>query len=707
MKYFILLFTLVFFVFTSFISSQSPGDLDTTFGIGGIVKTDIVGYIDAAYDVAIQSDGKIILAGYSIVSSATPREITLVRYMSDGSLDNTFGTNGIVISDITSSDGEAYSIAIQSDDKIIAAGYSEVSGINIERITVLRYNSDGTLDNTFGTNGFTVTDIDNSGCYSVVIQTDGKIIVAGRETSGDMVLVRFNTDGSLDNSFGSGGVVITDISSADEGRAIALQPDGKIVVTGQSFNQSLGQGSIFVARYDSTGTLDGTFGTSGIVLTTIGSVDDDAVGKAITIQQDGKILVAGNSNSTGSFHFTTIRYNSDGSLDNSFGINGIRITTIGSDSDGNSIAIDQYGNIIVGGKSNGNFALARYNTIGNLDIDFGTGGIVTTNLGNNDKGYSLVIQSDDKIVLAGESQSGFSDFAVARYIGVVPEITITSPNGGENWQVRTNHFITWNNSNVEFIDIELTTNNGTNWSSIVDNYLAATGYYLWTIPNTPSTQCRVRISNTANFNITDLSDELFNITENIIISLLVPNGGEIWIQGSTENISWTSENVISVKIELSINNGASWSTITDSTASTGIYSWLVNASQTSNQALIRISDLTNGNILDQSDDVFTIDIAPAVDEEFSGIPDSYKLLQNYPNPFNPSTTIYYGLPVEASVKITIYDVLGNEVMVYSEKKQEAGYHRVEFDATVLPSGIYFYRLQAGNFAETKKMVLMK
>ena len=192
----------------------------------------------------------------------------------------------------------------------------------------------------------------------------------------------------------------------------------------------------------------------------------------------------------------------------------------------------------------------------------------------------------------------------------------------------------------------------------------------------------------------------------LILSVISPNGGEIWMQGSTENISWTSENVISVKIELSINNGTSWSTITDSTASTGIYSWLVNASQTSNQALIRISDLTNENISDQSDNIFIIDIAPAVDEEFSGIPDSYKLLQNYPNPFNPSTTIYYGLPEESSVKITIYDVLGNEVMVYSEEK-EAGYHSVEFNATVLPSGIYFYQLRAGVFVETKKMILLK
>jgi len=162
-----------------------------------------------------------------------------------------------------------------------------------------------------------------------------------------------------------------------------------------------------------------------------------------------------------------------------------------------------------------------------------------------------------------------------------------------------------------------------------------------------------------------------------------------------------------VKIELSLNNGASWSTIIESTLSNGTYSWLVNAPQLSTQSLIKISDVSDETIVDHSDDVFTIDIAPGVEDEFSGIPDSYKLLQNYPNPFNPSTTIYYGLPEESSLKITIYDVLGNEVMIYSEEKQSAGYHKMEFDATEYRSGIYFYRLQAGSFVETKKMVLMK
>ena len=310
-------------------------------------------------------------------------------------------------------------------------------------------------------------------------------------------------------------------------------------------------------------------------------------------------------------------------------------------------------------------------------------------------GYQIRISSVDDSNIFDISDSTFT-------IGC--NITLVSPNGGEEWCAGTTETIIWTQNFVGNVVIQLF--KGGFFHSEIFGSTPNDSSMIWNIPfNMSGSDYKIKISS-VNDGISDGSDSSFSIIA-CDITIISPNGGEIWMQGSTENISWTSENVISVKIELSINNGTSWSTITDSTASTGIYSWLVNASQTSNQALIRISDLTNENISDQSDNIFIIDIAPAVDEEFSGIPDSYKLLQNYPNPFNPSTTIYYGLPEESSVKITIYDVLGNKVMVYSEDKQEAGFHKIKFDATELPSGIYFYQLQAGDFVETKKMVLMK
>jgi len=190
------------------------------------------------------------------------------------------------------------------------------------------------------------------------------------------------------------------------------------------------------------------------------------------------------------------------------------------------------------------------------------------------------------------------------------------------------------------------------------------------------------------------------------VGVTSPNGGEVWDIGTNQNITWTSTGVANAMIELSINNGASWSTVIASTPSTGTYNWLVPP-PASTQCLIRVSDAGNPATNDVSDNVFTINDPSGIEDEFNGIPDDFALLQNYPNPFNPNTTIYYGLPEESSVELIIYDVLGNEIMKYVEDQQAAGYHKINFDASGFISGIYFYRLQAGDFAETKKMILMK
>jgi len=190
------------------------------------------------------------------------------------------------------------------------------------------------------------------------------------------------------------------------------------------------------------------------------------------------------------------------------------------------------------------------------------------------------------------------------------------------------------------------------------------------------------------------------------VGVASPNGGEVWDLGTNHNITWTSTGVTNVMIELSINNGASWTTVIASTPSTGSYSWLVPP-PASTQCLIRISDAGNPATNDVSDNVFTINDPPGVEDQFSGIPDDFALLQNYPNPFNPNTTIYYGLPEESSVELKIYDILGNQIMKYVEDQQAAGYHKINFDASGFISGIYFYQLQAGDFVETKKMILMK
>ena len=329
-------------------------------------------------------------------------------------MDNTFGASGIVIADPSSSTDIAYAIVIQSDGKIIIAGTEEL-GANFD-FALQRYNADGTIDNSFGTAGNITTDINGGDdrVFSIALQADGKIVVAGISYNGlkyDFAVARYNTNGTLDNTFGTTGKVITSISNADDkAYSVVLQADGKIVVAGSCWN---GLNDDFaVARYNTNGTLDNTFGTSGIVKTDVDNSDDFA--NSAALQSDGKIVVTGTSG-FGNGDFIVVRYNTDGTLDNSFGTSGKVITDFnGTDDEPSSVKINGNGKIFVGGfshiaGSNIDFAVASYNTNGTLDNTFGTGGKVTTPVGNaDDWAYAMAIQSDGKIVLAGYS-FGVSD----------------------------------------------------------------------------------------------------------------------------------------------------------------------------------------------------------------------------------------------------------------------------------------------------------
>ena len=410
-------FTILSLVAIFYISSICPvlaqdGSLDISFGSNGIVTTPIGPGIDYAESVAIQSDGKIVVAG--VTQGNNDWDFALARYNSDGSLDNTFGSNGIVVTQIGSSYNYAYSLAIQSDGKIVVAGDS-YNGINYD-FAVVRYNSDGSLDNTFGSNGIVTTEFgsDDSG-NSVAIQPDGKIVVAGFSHQGndDFAVARYNIDGSLDNSFDSDGKVTTPIGSDDYAYGVAIQPDGKIVVSGRAKINN--QRDYAVVRYNSDGSLDNTFDSDGKVTTPIGSGED--WGSSVALLSDGKILVSGYSENGSSGDFAIVRYNSDGSLDDGFSSDGIVTTPVGSVSaEAVGIVIQSDNKIVIAGTYNyGNgtkFAAARYNNDGLLDNTFGSNGIVTTQIGGGSGSVCLALQSNGKIVAAGASDHAF---AVVRY----------------------------------------------------------------------------------------------------------------------------------------------------------------------------------------------------------------------------------------------------------------------------------------------------
>lgn len=414
----ILLFIILFLLKFS-VSAQS-GSLDISFGTGGKVTTDFGSGYDDGRSVAIQNDGKIVVAGTS--HNGTNTDFSLVRYNSDGNLDNTFGSGGIVTTDFGSDYDYGSSVAIQSNGKIVVAGYSR-NGTYYD-FGLVRYNNDGSLDNTFGTFGKLLTDIGGESdlAFSLAIQSDGKILVAGYCDDGlsaDFALVRYNTDGSLDNSFDSDGKATTDFGSpGDEGSSVVIQTDGKIVVVGHT---QISRYHFALVRYNNDGSLDNTFGSGGKVITDFGGYGYGGdMGRSVAIQGDGKIIVAGYSFNSDYCYFALARYNNNGILDNAFDFDG-KVTT--ANGMGNSLVLQSDGKIIVAGESVvlGDWGLIRYNTDGSLDNSFDSDGEVNTDFGStNEYAWSVAIQSDGKILLAGVTGNYTNgNFAVARYNGDV------------------------------------------------------------------------------------------------------------------------------------------------------------------------------------------------------------------------------------------------------------------------------------------------
>lgn len=389
-----------------------PGDLDSTFGIGGKVVTAIDNRNDQVNAIATQTDGKIVAAGST---SGTSSKFALVRYNTDGSLDSTFGTSGKVVTAIgTSADDEAFAVAVQPDGKIIAAG---ITGPPYD-FALVRYNTDGSPDSTFGTGGKVVTSFGSGSdlAASIAIQRDGKIIAAG-STEGatqNFALARYNTDGSLDSTFGAGGKAVGFLGNNNEAAlAVTLQPDGKIIAAGGGASPE----SFVLERFNTDGSLDSTFGVGGIVLTDFLSRTQ---ANAVVIQPDGKIIAAGFASNK----FALARYNANGSLDSTFDTDGKVITAISNSVDqAFAVVLQLDGKIVAAGFTSGTtqgFALARYNTDGSLDSTFGAGGIVVTPLGSlSAQAHAITIQSDGKIVAAGYAYTNgtANDFALVRYLG--------------------------------------------------------------------------------------------------------------------------------------------------------------------------------------------------------------------------------------------------------------------------------------------------
>ncbi len=382
------------------------GSLDTTFGGGaGYVVNTLSVDSDEAQAVRVLSDGKILIAG--TVWTGSTSEVAFLRYNSNGTLDTSFGGGTGRVNSGVAGNENLSAMEVQTDGKFV------ITGSIGNDFYIARYNSDGSKDSSFGTNGLVTTDVSSGAdtARSLALQSDGRYIVAGEAFNGssyDFAVVRYNSNGTLDTTFNGTGRATVDMSSnsLDQGYAVRVQSDGKIVVTG--FTNANGTADIAVVRLLANGTLDTSFNTTGKLVTTVGAGSD--FGIDLQIQTDGRIVVAGYSNIS-SNDFSIVRYNSDGSLDTSFNSTGKLTTNFGGSSDdrGARVLVQADGTIVVAGTTTlgGSYdmAIARYYSNGLADPRFNASNSLGGTVNYTENGSSVKLDADVTIFDAELSSS--------------------------------------------------------------------------------------------------------------------------------------------------------------------------------------------------------------------------------------------------------------------------------------------------------------
>ncbi len=399
---------------------NTNGSLDTTFSSDGIVTVAIGPYGDMLNSITLQTDNKIVTGGYS---SDMTNSFSITRFLTDGSLDTSFNSTGIKTIDFGILSAWGSTVAMAPGNKIVLAGFVRSSMDTLVNFAVVQCNPDGSDDITFSTDGKTDVNLGMGGDKALVmaIQADGKIIAAGTSVKGNftqLTLIRYNSNGSVDTSFGTNGFAFL---SGDIPSSIAIQPNGKILVGIE--------GAFGIYRVHPNGTLDSAFGMygngfAGVFDFFIGSSTGTV--KAIELQADGKIVAAGYAGAWPSFDkdFALARFDSSGILDTSFSSDGKVLTniTVNQYDEVYALTLQQDGKIIAAGTASYiSFALTRYDTNGSPDSTFGTNGIITTSFnsgGSGDFAHSVVVQPDGKIIAGGTSgdTSLSSHFALVRYL---------------------------------------------------------------------------------------------------------------------------------------------------------------------------------------------------------------------------------------------------------------------------------------------------
>jgi uncharacterized delta-60 repeat protein len=397
----------------------ASGDLDPSFGMGGVVTSDLGGY-DEIFALAVQPDGAIVAAGDTYDSVSNESHVAVARYLPSGALDPSFGASGWTTIDAGGTIEYANDVALQADGKMVLCGGSSAD------FFLARLEGDGSLDPTFGDDGVVHIGFDggaNDAAGGCAVQPDGMIVAGGYANANntgevsDFGVARVDAEGDLDETFGQGGKVATDIANHQaSASSMVLQPDGKIVLAGGAGNQG-----IALARYRPDGTLDPTFGADGIST----GLAIGASAEGLALQADGKLVTVGRRNvvftppGVFSSDITVERFDADGSLDTDFGSGGHVVADIGQEEWAPAVAIQVDGKIVVGGNTfkdgAGNIVVARYDEDGTPDRAFGAGGIVLTKPWFDI--VAVAIQTNGNILAGGLTVGGDADFGLVSYLG--------------------------------------------------------------------------------------------------------------------------------------------------------------------------------------------------------------------------------------------------------------------------------------------------
>jgi uncharacterized delta-60 repeat protein len=412
-----------------------PSGLDASFDGDG--KATLEAFGGDRSGMTVQGDGKVIMVG------GTFSNFIMARFNADGTLDGDFGDDGKVTTPIPGAEAlgiqEALAVAIQRDGRIVVAGNARTpSPASRAAIALVRYDSNGSIDGTFGNGGFVFGPTFLFGrAFAVRIDSEDRIVVAGDTPKagntdfGDFLVARFNANGSIDSSFGEAGIAVTDIGGVtNEARGLQVLADNSLLVSGFApIVVSSSNGGPVVAsdpltavvRYKENGTLEGTFGTGGRV-----QLPGDNVGRGLAVQSDGRIVLVG-SIETALFpatqkQFALMRLLANGTIDGSFGTAGrVQTSFTGRGDEALAVALDADGKIVAAGVSNSqlnaNFAVARYELDGDLDTTFSQDGMLTIDFfGFGDVAENVAIQSNGKIVLGGLARNNVDGYGVARVV---------------------------------------------------------------------------------------------------------------------------------------------------------------------------------------------------------------------------------------------------------------------------------------------------